>query len=256
LSEFADENEILAVYIPATKKFIPFRILAIANRGFEEINYGALPIKSGSTLYTYDGGTTTAPADGVIPGRAYTSGGLVFPPPSDITSLFDTTDMWYTNEDYARRLFHAVLRVTPAFLRIDLQVPSGVAQRFFQKGNETVGIHKTFGFKRGEVETVVFPKIHYGWRFGNDTNMSVYTLAKFMYREYDVEIVKEPEAIFNIGIQRLQAKWKTAPIMVWDYSIEQAFKTVYGFGGFPLHALYERDQAIAEYRDMVREVKI
>jgi hypothetical protein len=254
--EFAEENEILAVYIPATKSFIPFRVKSIANKGFEEINYGALPIKSGTTLYTYDGTTTTVPADGVLPARAYTLSGILFPPTSDITTLFDTTDMWYTNEDYATRLFHVVLRTTPAFLRTDVQVPVGVIQRFFQKANASVGVDKTFGFKRGEVETVIFPKIHYGWRFGNDTNMSVYTFAKFIYREYEVEIVKDPDTIFNISVYRFPAKWKTAPIMAWDYSIKQAFETVYGFSGYPIHTVYERDQAIAEYRNLAMGVKI
>ncbi|TDA41737.1 MAG: hypothetical protein DSO07_02980 [Thermoproteota archaeon] len=257
--EFAEENEILAVYLPPAKAFIPFRVKAIVNKGYEEINYGAIPLSAGTSLNTFDGGAATVPAYGVMPARAYTPNGISFPAPSEIaSSVIQATDMWYTNESLAHRLFHVITLVTPAFLRMDIQIPKNVPQISFQGEKATMGIDKTFGFKRGKVETVIIPCVNYGWRFGNDTNMSVYTFVRFIYREYDIEIVKDPELIFNIAIQRFPAKWKTLQMSTLDPVVKSALERDYGadFKGFPIYSVYERDKAVSEYREIVRKLRM
>jgi hypothetical protein len=61
------ENSYLTVYVPATNSALVFRVISRSNRGFEVFDYGPLPLKTGDTLSTFVGGTTTVSADGVLP---------------------------------------------------------------------------------------------------------------------------------------------------------------------------------------------
>jgi len=249
-----DENEFLVAFIPRTQKALVYRVLSVANRGFERIDYGALPIESGTTLPTYDGGSTTVPEDGVLPARAYTSTSITFP----LSGAEDENDMWYMpkGKDYANRLFHVMLNLVPEFIRIDVEIPKQVKQLKFQKDKITLGIDYNFGFRRGNMEIIHIPGIHYGYRFGNDTNMSVYTNVVFNYGEYIVEIPKDPSLIFDILTRRERAYWITLPINTYDTTIENTLLSVYGIDGFPLFSRRERDRALTEYRNLVMGVKV
>ena len=245
------ENENLVAFIPSTSKAFVFRVKSRVNRRYEVINYGPLPLASGTTLPTFDGGSVSVPADGVIPARAYT-GGLMFP----MSGAFDSSDMWYTPEDYRDRLFHVIQYVTPAFLRMDVQIPTAVTQGRFQKDKIVTGVDKDFGFSRGVYETVHIPKVHYGYRYGNDTNVPLYTFVKFMYAEYVVETPKNSSLIFDILTRRVPSCWISLPINIMDPVVEGALMETYGITGFPVYRMDEREKAIREYDVLLKEVKV
>ena len=245
-----NENQFLTLTMPARGTALVFRVKTRYNRGYEVFNYGALPIKIGDAFPTYDGGSSTAPAAGVIPARAYTYG-MQFP----LTDAYDENDMWYLPETYRDRVFHVIQYVTPSFLRMDVQIPINLVQGRFQKDEVITGVDKDLGFSRGRLETVHLIKIHYGYRYGNDTNMGLYTTVRFIYGEYEVEIPRDAELIFQILNRKVPSHWITLPITVFDRTIEASLNDCYGIAGFPLHGLHQRDVALTEYNELLRRVK-
>ncbi len=245
------ENQFLTLTIPARNTALVFRVKTRYNRGSEVFNYGPLPIKSGDAFTSYDAASPTAPADGVIPARAYSSG-MKFPLPD----AYDEADMWYLPEDYKERIFHVIQYITPAFLRVDVQIPINTVQGRFQRDEVIIGVHKDFGFSRGRIETVHLTKIHYGYRYGNDTNMPLYTTTKFIYGEYEVETPRDVELIFQILNHKVPSHWITLPITVFDRSVETAMNDCYGITGFPIYGLHQRDTALTTYNNLLRRVKI
>jgi hypothetical protein len=251
--EICHENTFITVFIPATSKAFVFRVKSRINRGYERFHYGPLPLTSGTTLPTYEGGSASVPANGVIPARAYTKDGLVFP---TTLSVFDENDMWYLPTEDRDRLFHVIQYVTPAFLRIDVQIPTGVTQGRFQKDRVTTGVDKDFGFSRGVYEIVHLPGIRYGYRYGNDTNVPLFTSVKFVYGEYVIEIPRNSSLIFDTIVKRVPSYWITLPINYTDPSITRALTETYGIEGFPVYRQDERDRAIREYESLLGGVKI
>jgi len=250
--ELVGENEFLVLYIPATEKALVFRVKSVINRGFEWLDYGPLPLDSGETLPTYDGASATVPADGVLPGRAYTNTGKSF----ELSGAYDETDMWYVPEDYRERVFHVIEYVTPGWIRCDVQIPKEVSQGRFQRDKVITGVEKDFGFSRGVLEVVHIPRIHYGYRWGNDTNMNVYTFVKFQYGEYVVETPKSPELIFDLLTKKVRCRWITMPITIYDATIRTALLETYGFEGFPVYGVHQRREALSEYSRLVGEVMV
>ena len=255
-------NGFLVCYMPAPSKALVFRVISRHNPGAEVIQYGPLPLPAGTVLPTYDGTTASVPADGVIPSRALTPGlmfpiGLGTPLPFE-TTAYTNSDMWHLPaEEYRERLFHILMNVTPATLRCDLQIPSGVTQPRFQKDKVSLGIEYDWGFRRGGLETVQIPGVHYGWRFGNDLNISLHTLVRFTYGEYIVEIPKDAELIFNILNRRIPAHWVTLQIIgSYDATFSQNLMKNYGFDGFPLYGLHQRSTALETYNRLLGGAKI
>jgi len=246
------EGEHLTAFIPATSKAFVFRVKSRVNRGFERFHYGPLPLPANLPLTSYVGGAIPVPANGVMPATAYTASGLSFP----LSGAFDETDMWYVPKEWGDRLFHVKTQVTPGWLRVDLEIPKGVSQRRFQREKVSLGLEKLFGYSRGSAEAIHFPDIHYGYRFGNDSNLSVYTGVDFTYGEYVVEIPKDSELIFNILTRRAPSYWVTMPISVYDANIKRAFVETYGIEGFTVHPITERSEAISEYNTLLKEVKV
>jgi hypothetical protein len=189
------ENGFLTCFIPALGKALVFRVKSRVNRRYEVLHYGPLPLTSGTTLPTYEGSSVTVPASGVIPARAYTKDGLAFP---TTLSVYDKSDMWYLPTDDRDRLFHVIQYVTPAFLRIDVQIPTGVTQGRFQKDRVTTGVDKDFGFSRGTYEIVHLPGIRYGYRYGNDSVPG-----------YSPVIIKQPDGF--VDILPIEDLWNAIP---------------------------------------------
>jgi hypothetical protein len=250
----------LTVFVPAVEGAIVFRVKSRVNRGYEVIDYGPLPIKAGTPLPTYEGTSTTVPADGVLPARGYTRDGVQFPP--IVSGTYSSTDMWHTPEDDRDRLYHVKLHVHPPVVRVDVQIPVRVSQGRFQNGRVIIGVDSHFGFKRGSIEVVHFPYIQYGYRFGNDTNLDLKTFARFIYGEYVVDIPRSPDLIFDILTKRVQSYWITLPINYSDPLIADTFRRVYGFPVrdntpqlFRVYRHDERDKAIREYSDILRQLK-
>ena len=247
------EGEYLTAFIPATGKALVFRVKSRINRGYERFHYGPLPIPANVPLPSYVGGAIPVPANGVLPGTAYipVGSGLSFPLPG----AYDESDMWYIPKEWRERLFHVIAEVTPKWLRCDLEIPKGVSQRRFQRDKITVGVEKTFGYSRGRIETLHFPNIHYGYRFGNDSNLNVYTGVDFTYAEYIVEIPKDSDLIFNILTRRVPSLWMTMPISVYVDTIQRAFTETYGIDGFTVYPVTKRSEAISEYNTLLKAVE-
>jgi hypothetical protein len=256
------DNSFIVAYMPAVARALVFRVVSRMNRDAEVIPYGPLPLPAGVSLPTYDGTTVSVPSPGVIPSRAFTPSGISFPIGSGTslpfeTAVFTATDMWYLPEDYRERIFHIVAELTPSTLRCDLQIPTGVTQKRFQRDRVTLGIEYDWGFRRGRLETIQVPGVHYGWRFGNDLNIDFHTHILFKYGEYVVEIPKDPAAIFDILTSRIPSHWVTLPIIAsYDPSLSRALRANYGIEGFPLYGAHERAKALSEYEKILREAKI
>jgi hypothetical protein len=248
------ENGYLTVFVPATSKAFVFWVKSRVNRGYERFHYGPLPLPAGLPLSSYVGGSVPVPANGVMPVLSYTpiGMGLRFP----LSGAYDETDMWYLPEDYRERLFHVISEVTPRWLRRDVEIPVGVVQGRFQRDKVTLGVDKLFGYARGRLEVVHFPKLHYGYRFGNDSNLNVYTGIRFTYAEYIVETPRDPELVFNVLSRRVPSHWVTLPVTVYDDSIARAFRDVYGFEGFPLYPADKKAEAIKAYQELLKGVKV
>jgi len=245
------EGEHLTLFIPATSRALVFRVRSRANRGFERFHYGPLPLPAGVPLPSYVVGVVVVPAAGVLPGMSYVpSGGLSFP----MAGAFDESDMWYVPSEWRERLFHVVCEVTPRWLRAELEVPRGVSQRRLQRDKVMLGVEKTFGYSRGRVEAVHLPGLHYGYRFGNDSNLNVYTGVDFTYAEYVVEVPRDADLVFNVLSRRHPSLWVTLPVYTYDASIRRALAESYGFEGFPLYPVTKRAEAVAEYERLLREV--
>jgi hypothetical protein len=251
--EILDENSILVVYIPATNRAFVWRIRNVLNKNFPKIDYGPLPIPANFPFSSYVGGVIPAPADGVMPMYSYVplEYSLSFP----LSGVYDSSDMWYLPEDYNDRVFHVITKVTPAWLRCGITIPKGNIQGKFQKDKVDTGIDKLFGFSRGMIETIHIPGVHYGYRFGNDSNLNVYTGCRFEYGEYVIETPRDAEFIFNILSRKIKPdKWISLPIIT--YTIRDALMKNYGIEGFTVYGIYERDKAIREYTELLRKVKI
>lgn len=244
------EGGYLTIFIPPTSRALIFRVIGIKNKGYEKFDYGPLPISSGTVLPTYDGGSVTVPEDGVLPARSYTLEAIRFP----LEGAYEPSDMWYLPSREKETLFHVHQYVKPAFLRIDVQIPKDITQASFQ-GRVTGGIDKDFGFKRGYFETIHIPGIVYGYRYGNDTNLDVRTFVMFIYGEYHIELVKDPELVFDILIGRVHSYWYTMPIRSYDDRIRIALIDAYGFEGYPLPKSLRRELEIKTYSEIVRGIK-
>ena len=253
-TRFAREGDYLTVYIPPTNSALVFWVKSVANKGYSSIDYGPLPIAAGTALPTLDGGSATVPEDGVLPARAYTATGTQFPSP--VPNVHTSSDMWYLPEDARDRLFHVLQRVTPAWLRVDVQVPTGVTQARFQAGRATLGVDRDFGFSRGCVEVVHIPKLSYGYRYANETNLDVRTFVRFEYAEYVVEVPRNPRLVFEILTRRVPSLWVSLPVSVMDPAVERALDDVYGFRGFRVYREDETQKAIKEYEEALKRVKL
>lgn len=238
------DNELLTVYLPNCNKAMVFRVITRANKGFEAFDYGHLPISAGDVLNTYDGGNATAGLDGELPARSYTAG-KQFP----LTDVWDSSDMWFVPYTWNDRVYHVKTRVTPGFVRVGLQIPKGVNQSRFQKERVIGGANyqNGFGYSFGEMETIHFPEMHYGYTFGNDTNLNLRTGVEFVYAEYIVKVPNSASLIFDVLSKSYPSHWVSLPVTTADSTLTQGLKKTWGFDGFSVYPNLKRDQAIKEY---------
>jgi hypothetical protein len=253
-------GDYLTVFIPATQSALVFRVRSRVNEGREVFNYGPLPIASGTSLPTYEGTSTTVPADGVLPARSYVRDGITFPALTGMETVFTKSDIWYLSEDDRDRLFHVKTYVYPPVIRADVQIPAKVTQGRFQKERVITGVDSELGFSRGFIEVVHIPLLDYGYRFGNDTNLNLKTFVKFIYGEYLVEVPRNPDLIFDILVRKVPSLWVTLPVAYVDPKISDALVRVYGFPsdrlGFKVYRADERDRAVREYSELLRLLKV
>jgi len=251
------DNSYFVVEIPATRKVLPFRVVTRVNHGYEVINYGLVPIPSGTQLPTFDGGTVTVPEYGVLPAMAYVpySTPIKFPARNLVdTGVSDPDDLFYiSSKDFTDMVLHVKAYFTPSWIRVMVDMPENTVQSIYQKAS--LDIFRDFGFSRGYYEVVFLPDIGAGWRFGNDTSMDVYLFAKFVYGEYVVELVTDPFTIFNLVTGKQKSYWVTLPINNMVYGVSDALEKVYGFDGYPMYPEHKRDEAIRVYTEIVNKLR-
>jgi len=246
------DNTLLTVYFPPIQRALVFRVLGRANKGYEKYDYGPLPLSSGDSLpkLSPEGGTATVPANGVIPGRSYTPTGLSF----SLTGAYDESDMWHYPKDESDRLYHVHMYVTPSILRCDLQVPKRYTQPTFQKNRIVGGVDRDFGYRRGYLEVIHLPDLVYGYRFANDMNTNFYTKVTFVYAEYLVELVKDPELVYEALAGLKPTYWYTMPVSGVDESVIRAIREAYGIadGGYPIVKVgTPKSEALAGIREVI-----
>lgn len=255
------DNTYMVLYIPETQKALVHRVINRMNTLGTNLEYGALPLRAGENMPTYDGSSTTVPADGVIPARSYSrnGAGLRFPLPN----AWDVNDMFYTPDDYRETMLHAIVDVHPSLVRLDLQIPTGADQGKFQRSNVSMGIDNLMSpLPRGRIETAFIPEVAYAFMVGNDTNVDFYTGARFTYGEYRIEGIKNPYTVFDILSGGRPASWLTMPITYYSNQLQQGLRNAYGYEGFPVHPRDARDreetraQIIAEYSKIIAGVRI
>ena len=257
-------NTLIVLNIPSENKAFVFRIKERVNAKQEKFFYGPLPIAANQTFATYSGGSSTAPAAGVFPALSYTplSSAMQFPAPTvsgTTLNTYDPSDIWYTPYDYRDTLFEVKQIVTPKFMRIAVSVPTGQNQSLFQKGKVPGGVSlfpASFGFQRGVYSVFQIPYIHYGWLYGNDTNLSTYTSVTFIYGEYKIEIPKNPSLIFDAINNLVPARHTSLPIQVYSSNLTDAFVKTYGIEGFDIFSLDQRAQATAQYASLLQEALV
>lgn len=249
------QGQYLVAYIPATETALVFRVVARWNTDFVKFDYGPIPVTTSTGAGLYSGGASAFPATGIFTAGTYTLNGIQFPYQSSsaynlMGQTYDPNDLWYMNKDNSDRIYQILAYFSPSWLRVSLQIPTGTNQTAFEKTTVPTGITSSLGYKRGFMETIQIPYIHYGWLFGNDTNLSVFTMARFVYAEDVVEIPSQPETIFNVLSGNVPAHWITLPITNFSSGIARAFSNVYAndFQGFKVYPATERSKAIADYQ--------
>jgi hypothetical protein len=247
------DNDYVQVYIPATKTALVFRVVTRTNP-YPTINYGAVPFTAGQNLSCYDGGSVAVGPAGSMPPRSYTTLGssMLFTPETGFTGTYDTTDVWYTNEEYRDRIFYVVGKMIPSFVQIGLEYPRGVQQYRFQRDNVQAGIGTGLGYKRGVLETIQFPNLHQGWRFGNDSYFNVYTSMVFEYNELIVESPADGLTAYNVLAGVIPSRRIDLPIAVQDPSIPIALNKDYGYAGFDTTLLANKANAIDAYTTVLK----
>ena len=259
------EGDFIVVFFPAFNTAHVFRVVDVTNAEFTTLEYGYIPIKSGTTLINYvTGERVTVPADGVLPAYSY------IPPKYDITfpadspplsrswrdRVYDNSDIWYLSENARDRLFHVHMFIYPPIIRVYPAFPKGRdVQFYFQRGNVPLEVYDDTGFSRGYFEWVSIPGIHWGWRFLNPLNIAVKTYVKFIFGEYRIEPIDDVELIFNILTREVKAYWVKVPLYVEDVTVRTALERVWGSVGFKLYPKYMKEQALREYEGILKVLR-
>jgi len=174
---------------------LAYRILARTNKGFEKINYGALPLPNWAAR-------TGLIAANSSSGRFLWSWGVL---PAE-----RQTDMWwFDNND---KIVASRWKVSPYMLRNFLFLAVGT-QEIVYLGIATTDdtVPSDFGYWRGEIELPVLPYMHMQMSSFNMTNMAILADVAFEYAEYNVELIRDPVLLYNLMTRRERAHWMTYP---------------------------------------------
>jgi len=132
-------------------------------------------------------------------------------------------DMFYHKK--AEKLIHAYIDIKPHLFRIYREIPTGVKQ-------------------------VVYL----------DAVTDLKTNVMIKYAEYEVEIPRDAETIFNLMMRKVPAHWYTLPVTSKHSNIDRMFTEIYGFKegryGIPFYRSYEREKALSEIPEILSGVKI
>ncbi len=232
-------------------KAMVFKVLARQNVQGEKYVCG-LPTTPSTQFRKYDqaGDEPVASADGCLPARAYTpSTGVQFA----LEGADNPADMWDLDHTYYDRLFHVQLKVSPGFVRVGVDMPTGTNQARFQRTKKSVGIGTDLGWRYGSTEFVPFPEVDCAYQFGNTTNVELMPKCEFTYGEYVVGIPSDPDTIFRVLTGKEPSHRVTMPISIYDSAISQGLIRTYGTDGFRIFPSNQYNSAISEYQAVIEK---
>jgi len=228
-------------------KAMVFKVLARQNVQGEKYVCD-LPTTTSTSFRSYDGSTATASAAGCLPARAYTAAtGLQF----GMAGVENTADMWDLDHTYYDRLFHVQMRVSPSFVRVGVDMPTGTNQARFQRTKKSIGIGSDFGWRYGYTEFVPFPEVDCSYQFGNTTNVELMPKCEFLYGEYIIGIPSDPDIVFKVLTGKEPSHRVTMPISIYDAAISQGLIRTYGTDGFRIFPNTQYSAAIDEYQAVI-----
>ena len=234
---FVQDGEHLVLYFPAWKGIVPIRVIHRVNKEYERYNYGPAPIQfSGFPAGVMPPAVIDPTSD--VPVVPSVTTPFTFPNPLLPPEI--STDMWYFTE--SEMLFHVKAYIKPYLLRGRLQVPTGTTHVTFHAGRVTATSPYEFGYFRGVKEMIFIPNIHVGWILENKTNMAFLTSVVFEYAEYKIELVKEPEVVFELMTKKLPAYW-----FVWggeEKFRDDPFRVAWKYYPIKRFPPYKRTEAI------------
>lgn len=230
-------------------KAMVFKVLSRQNT-FGESYTTNLPTTPLTVFRSYDSGTHVASANGCLPEYSYTSpAGIQFPMPG----VENPDNMWDLDNTYYDRLFHTYLNVYPGFVRVGVDMPTGLNQARFQRTKKSVGIGTDIGWRYGFNEFVNIPEVDSSYQFGNTTNVELVPTCKFTYAEYIVGIPADPDVIFRVLTGKEPAHRVAMPITTYDSAVSQGFIRTYGADGFKIYPSNQYAPAIEDYSAVISE---
>ena len=259
---FAKDNSYLVIYVPPSNKAFVFWVVSVLNQAYDYFEYGPIPIPQGASVSLYSGGALSVPYNGVLPPMSYT-GSIPIPPLSSITAslptgtlptTYDRTDMFYYPSSNRNWLFHWVMKAQPSWLRVEIDIPIGTTEYYLY--NSPINVGYAMGWRRGSIEFIVFPDVHYGFRFGNDMPFGVMTGLFFKWAWYKVYVPNDPTIIYNaINHKMPNTVYWTIPLAPSGIpsELERAWLDTYGFDGFPI--IEEQAKAISEYQQILNSIR-
>ena len=195
---FVKENEYIVVSFPMFRGILAYRVMARVNKGFEKINYGALPIPTA---------VPWAARTGLVPANSNSG---PFPWPWAVLPAERQTDMWwFDNND---KLVSSRWKISPYMLRNFLFLAVGT-QEIVYLGIATADatMPSDFGYWRGTLELPILPYMHMQMSCFNMTNMDLLADVSFEYAEYAIELIRDPQLLWELMTRRKRAHWQTYP---------------------------------------------
>ena len=263
-------NQFLDLFFPATGQSIVLYVRNRQNPVASLFNWGPLPTTTSTAFTVYNGegggfgGSAFPTVAGTIPAAGWFKGmqfgippapnGSTWAPNVNVQGTFPSgnNDVWYTLS--ANRLFEVLQYVTPAWLRVSMDIPTGQNQQILQ---QTVagGVDQDFGWKRGTWYGVHIPGIHYGYEYGNDTNVQVMSRIFFRYAEQFVAVVTEPRIVFEVINNAIPNHKVYMPVVSNQDAVAAPLMAAYGYTGVPVYPRSMREQALPQYKNILDQAK-
>ena len=196
----------LLLYLPAYEAYVPLLVKSRRNLGYETYEYGPLP-----DCGAISGGVIAA--GGLATGCTFSNPELQGEQARDM--------FYYTDSDTA---MHVHFYIRPLMLRILNEVPLG-SRTYSLYGIVTQDPARDFGWYRHYREMLFPPKMHVGWTFYNPTNLNLYTNARFIYGEYEVEPLLDVEAVTRVLARRAPAHFVSFPSNTKSRELEIGVRT-------------------------------
>jgi len=217
---FVNEGKYIAAILPAKNGFLMFQVQRRMNRGFEEIDYGPLPVTSDGVVNaetTYPSGVTS----GWKIAAYYSSAGDRVKGLEGIRGEVKDDIFYHSEED---KIFHVVLDIWPRMLKHILFYPANQPQVSFQE--QVPNPTSDFGVFYGQIEYLTLPKVHVAFRTHNPTNMNLRTYMKIYYAEYKIKQVEDKDDVIDV-LKKGLAKIITLPYINTHETVEKVIKENY-----------------------------